>query len=53
MPHNCGVADSLIVVDVSAKSAWFAQMRGTGVGHWPDLATWPAFAREQLKGIAR
>lgn len=51
VPHNCGGADSLLVIDFEGKTAWFAQMRGTGVANWPDLSDWPAAAREAAKGL--
>ena len=51
VPHNCGGADSLLVVDFNQKAAWFAQMRGTEVVHWPDLAAWPPAARDAAKRL--
>ena len=48
VPHNCGGADSLLLVDFDSRSAWFAQMRGEEIAQWPDPDTWPDAAREAL-----
>jgi len=51
VPHNCGGADSLLVVDLKSETAWFAQMRGNTVAHWPELDKWPEPARTQLSRL--
>lgn len=50
-PHNCGGADSFLVVDLAGHMAWFAQLRGNGVAHWPELDSWPPAARDALKRL--
>lgn len=50
-PHNCGGADSLLVVDPGARTAWFAQIRGNAIENWPGLDDWPAAARGALKRL--
>ena len=51
VPHNCGGADSVLVVDTAAKRAWFAQMRGDSIAQWPDAAAWPAAPRAALEKL--
>lgn len=51
MPHNCGGADSVLVVDFQGQTAWFAQMRGNTIAYWPDQSAWPAAAREALQQV--
>lgn len=52
VPHNCGGADSLLVVDLDARKAWFAQIRGNAIAQWPNPANWPDMARGELKRLA-
>lgn len=49
VPHDCGGADSLLIVDISATQAWFAQMRGTEIAQWPSGDRWPAEVRDALR----
>ena len=49
VPHNCGGADSLLIVDIAAKKAWFAQMRGAEIAQWPDDDQWTAATRDALR----
>lgn len=49
VPHNCGGADSLLVVDIAARKAWFAQMRGTEIAQWPSGDRWNTEARDALR----
>jgi hypothetical protein len=51
VPHDCGGADSLLVVDFNLRTAWFAQKRGNAVAHWPDLSDWPAPALDAATGL--
>jgi len=52
VPHNCGGADSLLVVDIATRKAWFAQMRGTDIAQWPAANQWSAEARDALRLLA-
>jgi hypothetical protein len=51
VPHNCGGADSLLVVDIAAETAWFAQKRGTQIAQWPSADKWTPAARNALKRL--
>lgn len=51
VPHNCGGADSVLVVDPAAKTAWYAQFRGDDVVQWPPAAQWPQQATEALRRL--
>ena len=47
-PHNCGGADSLIVVDKAKGEVYLAQQRDTGITAWPEASQWPEPARAIL-----
>ncbi|MFZ2102777.1 MAG: hypothetical protein WAU86_19660 [Oricola sp.] len=47
--HDCGSANSLIVVDFNANKAWFAQFREGKIAQWPAPDMWPAVARDALE----
>lgn len=51
VPHNCGGADSLLLVDIGKRTAWFAQMRGTDIAQWPPAGEWTDEARDALKQL--
>jgi len=51
VPHNCGGADSLLVVDIAARTIWFAQMRGTDLALWPSDDQWSKAARDALQRL--
>ncbi|MCI5077489.1 hypothetical protein [Oricola sp.] len=51
VPHDCGGADSLLVVDFNRQTAWFAQQRGQETVLWPARAEWPEAALDALHSL--